>query len=105
MAPSSQIVDRPRKRDALVGVIGLGYVGLPLSIEFWRAGLRVIGFDIDPDKASRLLAGESYITDVPDADVAQAAGRMRHADALPWTWLCDASIAPSVLRAMNRILP
>ena len=64
--------DKLSQKAACVGVIGLGYVGLPLSIAFWRAGLRVIGFDIDPDKASQLLAGESYITDVPHSDVAQA---------------------------------
>jgi len=56
MAPSSQIVDRLRKRDALVGVIGLGYVGLPLSVEFGRAGLHAIGFDVDSGKVDKLAA-------------------------------------------------
>lgn len=46
---------------AVVGVIGLGYVGLPLLRAFWQAGLRVIGFDIDPRKISLLKKGESYL--------------------------------------------
>ena len=44
-----------------VGVIGLGYVGLPLAHVFWQAGFAVTGFDIDPEKIVRLKAGESYI--------------------------------------------
>ncbi|HVP83426.1 MAG TPA: nucleotide sugar dehydrogenase [Rhizomicrobium sp.] len=44
-----------------VGVIGLGYVGLPLVHVFWQAGFSVIGFDIDPEKIAKLKAGESYI--------------------------------------------
>jgi len=57
-------------KTAVVGVVGLGYVGLPLAVEFGRAGLRVIGFDIDPGKVRTLQAGESYISDVPAAEVA-----------------------------------
>ena len=48
-------------RHARIGVIGLGYVGLPLVIEFCKAGFRVTGFDIDPEKVVMLRAGESYI--------------------------------------------
>lgn len=48
-------------RSARVGVIGLGYVGLPLIRTFVQAGFRAMGFDIDPDKVRRLAAGESYI--------------------------------------------
>ena len=47
-----------------VGVVGLGYVGLPLAIEFAEAGLRVTGVERDPGKISSLEAGESYIEDV-----------------------------------------
>jgi len=52
-------------RSARLGVIGLGYVGLPLCIEFARAGYRVTGIDNDARKVARLNAGESYIQDVP----------------------------------------
>jgi UDP-N-acetyl-D-glucosamine dehydrogenase len=48
-----------------VGIVGLGYVGLPLSVAFADAGLSVIGVDADPDKVATLEAGDSYIEDVP----------------------------------------
>ncbi len=48
-------------KEAKIGIIGLGYVGLPLVSEFCRAGFKVIGFDNDAGKVSKLLAGESYI--------------------------------------------
>jgi UDP-N-acetyl-D-glucosamine dehydrogenase len=69
---------RIESRDVRVGVIGLGYVGLPLAIEFARAGVRVSGFDLDEAKLQSLRAGVSYIEDVPSADVAEAvrAGRL-----------------------------
>jgi UDP-N-acetyl-D-glucosamine dehydrogenase len=54
-----------------VGVIGLGYVGLPLARAFAGAGLRVIGFDVDPRKVDRLNRGESYIKQIPDAAIAR----------------------------------
>ena len=73
-----KLIDKP----AVVGVIGLGYVGLPLAIEFARVELRVIGFDIDPEKVRALQAGESYISDVPAAEVASLvkAGRLEATD-------------------------
>lgn len=55
------LIKRIEERDAVVGVIGLGYVGLPLVLEFCRAGFPVLGFDIDPKKCDALNAGESYI--------------------------------------------
>jgi UDP-N-acetyl-D-mannosaminuronate dehydrogenase len=61
------------------GVIGLGYVGLPLAVEFAKAGYDVVGLDIDQRKVETLNRGRSYIPDVPDADVAAlaASGRLR----------------------------
>jgi UDP-N-acetyl-D-glucosamine dehydrogenase len=53
------------------GVIGLGYVGLPLAVEFANAGYHVVGLDIDQRKVDAIAAGTSYIPDVPDADVAR----------------------------------
>ncbi len=55
------MLDKIRKREAVIGVIGLGYVGLPLVIEFGRAGFRVVGFDTDERKVDDLNAGRSYI--------------------------------------------
>jgi len=57
-------------RDAVVGVVGLGYVGLPLSISFAEAGFRTIGFDIDPERAAALNRGQSHIGDVSSDRVA-----------------------------------
>ena len=66
MAPAVTPLERAiRGRKALVGVIGLGYVGLPLVREFCRAGFRVRGFDIDPAKIQALRAGKSYIRHIP----------------------------------------
>ena len=73
------IDDLIRTRRARVGVIGLGYVGLPLAVEFARAGFDVTGFDVDADKIARINRGDSYIPDVPREEVASAvaAGRLR----------------------------
>lgn len=60
------LVAKLEAREAVVGVIGLGYVGLPLCRAFVDAGYTVIGFDIDPDKVQALNAGSSYISAVPD---------------------------------------
>lgn len=57
-------------KTAHIVVMGIGYVGLPLVAEFARAGFRVTGFDRDPNKVRLLNAGESYIADVPTADIA-----------------------------------
>jgi len=55
-----------------VGVVGLGYVGLPLLLAYAKAGKRAIGFDIDPHKPKQILAGESYIKHIPSTAVAEA---------------------------------
>ena len=54
------------------GVIGLGYVGLPLALEFCRAGSHVVGVDVDPGRIGQLKAGQSYIGDVSDLEVESA---------------------------------
>jgi len=51
------------------GVVGLGYVGLPLAVEFAKRGLKTTGFEVDPRKVDQLAAGDSYIGDVPSSDV------------------------------------
>lgn len=53
------------------GVVGLGYVGLPLAVEKAKAGFKTTGFDIQPDKVEMVNAGQNYIGDVVDADLAQ----------------------------------
>jgi len=58
-----------------VGIIGLGYVGLPLALRFSEAGSQVLGFDIDASKVQTLMAGRSYIRHIGDAAVAEARGQ------------------------------
>ena len=55
------LLSKIEKREAVVGIIGLGYVGLPMAIHFGKKGFRVIGFDVDVRKIDMLLRGESYI--------------------------------------------
>ena len=65
-ATVAQILEEKIKlRTARVGIIGLGYVGLPLAVEFARAGFSVTGIDLDESKVDRLNHGESYVQDVP----------------------------------------
>ena len=65
------LLDRIEKREALAGVIGLGYVGLPLAVEMARAGYRVIGFDVSAEVVSSINAGCSHIRDIQPAVVAE----------------------------------
>src|SRR5215212_1483825 len=64
-------------KQARVGVIGLGYVGLPLAVEFARRGLRSVGFEVDARKAELINRGESYIPDVPSDALASAVSAER----------------------------
>jgi UDP-N-acetyl-D-glucosamine dehydrogenase len=56
-------------REARYGVVGLGYVGLPLGVEFAKAGIEVVGFEVDTNKAEMLSKGESYVEDVPPSEL------------------------------------
>lgn len=67
------LMDKINDGSAVLAVVGLGYVGLPLAVEMGKAGHRVIGVEISTDKAAALNRGESYIGDVPSADVQQLA--------------------------------
>ena len=55
-----------KKKKAHIGVIGLGYVGLPLTVEFAKAGFPVTGIDVDESKVAAINAGENYIPDIAD---------------------------------------
>jgi UDP-N-acetyl-D-glucosamine dehydrogenase len=67
---TSTLLARIQNKTATVGIIGLGYVGLPLARAFTTAGIRVLGFDIDPNKIVKLNAGRSYIKQIPDSVIA-----------------------------------
>jgi len=66
----ARLLERISDGSAVVGVVGLGYVGLPLAVEFAKAGFRVIGYDVSQRVIDTLAAGKSHIHDVPASDVA-----------------------------------
>jgi len=68
-----ELKDKIKARTAHLGIIGLGYVGLPLAIEFCRAGFPVTGFDIDNRKIDLLKQGKSYIKHIDSSGIAQCA--------------------------------
>ncbi len=74
----SKPIDKPisdeliAARHASVGVVGMGYVGLPLALLFVRRGFRLLGYDIDPDKVEALKAGRSYLSHISDAEIQAA---------------------------------
>lgn len=71
MDVNSQI-ERYKNKKAVIGVLGLGYVGLPLILRFVEVGFKVIGFDIDQSKIDKLNKGESYIAHIPSDKILQA---------------------------------
>src|SRR5436189_3123849 len=75
--PIATTLVRIFNKQARIGVIGLGYVGLPLAVEFARAGFDVTGFDVDEQKIAAINAGKSYIPDVSDVDLCAAVNGKR----------------------------
>ena len=71
MQLKDQLLAKIEDRTACIGVVGLGYVGLPLALEFARAGFKVIGYDVSDRVVSNLMAGKSHIQDVSSADLAK----------------------------------
>ena len=78
-SPCVGLSEKIRNRNVAAGVIGLGYVGLPLAMELTQAGLSVTGIDVDEEKIDKLNLGRSYIQDVPGEALEQnlATGRFR----------------------------
>ena len=68
---AGQLRDKIASHTARVGIVGLGYVGLPLATEFARHGFRVTGIDVDSEKVAAINRGDSYVSDVPAGEVAQ----------------------------------
>lgn len=63
------LLNKIQKREIIVGVVGLGYVGLPLAVEKAKAGFKTIGFDVQSSKVDMVNAGKNYIGDVVDSDL------------------------------------
>ncbi len=88
------LLEKIEKREARIGVVGVGYVGLPLAIEFGKEGYHVTGIDVNAEKVRLLNQGESYIIDVPTAEL----------KALVDKGLFDATTDFSVLSQMDAII-
>lgn len=90
------------RREAKLAIVGLGYVGLPLAVEFAEAGFEVLGVDVDSDKVARINAGASYIADVTDERLRApvASGALRATDSFQEASNVDAIIicVPTPLR-------
>src|SRR3954467_4844998 len=69
------LLGRLKRREALIGIVGMGYVGLPLALRYADVGYQVVGFDVDAAKVGALNEGRSYIEHIPSATVAKARGR------------------------------
>jgi UDP-N-acetyl-D-glucosamine dehydrogenase len=98
----SEINERIENKSARVGVIGLGYVGLPLAVEFGQAGFDVVGFEVDEAKSDSINAGRSYIGDVPSSSIKHLidAGKLHGTTDFSLLAKCDAIIicVPTPLR-------
>ncbi|MEP7190834.1 MAG: NAD(P)-binding domain-containing protein, partial [Roseiflexaceae bacterium] len=70
MSIHKDLLQKIESRSARIGIIGLGYVGLPLATRAGRVGFSVLGFDVSVEKIASLNAGVSYIGDVASAEVA-----------------------------------
>lgn len=69
---AADLLDRLTSRQATIGIIGLGYVGMPLARAGWMSGFPVQGFDIDQDKIAAIGAGRSYLNQIPSREIAEA---------------------------------
>jgi UDP-N-acetyl-D-glucosamine dehydrogenase len=71
MSSLPDLKQRLADHSARIAIVGLGYVGLPLSIRFAEAGFRVLGLDSDPDKPRLLKSGESYLRHIPHTRITE----------------------------------
>lgn len=72
MTPKQTLLSRLEKRTAIIGVVGMGYVGLPLMLRFSEVGFRTLGIDIDDNKIDKLNAGQSYIQHISASRILKA---------------------------------
>src|SRR5438045_9108760 len=98
----NELINLIKDKRARVGVIGLGYVGLPLATEFATAGIKTTGFEVDEKKAGEISSGRSYIADVSSQTIKQSvdAGRLAATTDFDLLKECDAIIicVPTPLR-------
>ena len=72
MNHKANILKKVEQKELVVGIIGLGYVGLPLAVGFAEAGVHVLGFDKSEQKVNKINSGENYIKDVRDVALREA---------------------------------
>ena len=87
------LLEKIRNKEARIGIVGMGYVGLPLAVALAQKGFGVVGIDVDPAKVAALNAGHSYVEDVADAVLAPLVSK----------GLLQASLDYGVLTAVDAI--
>ena len=94
MNHKNQILEKIANNTEVVGIIGLGYVGLPLAVNFAEAGIRTIGFDKNPDKVDKINHGNNYIEDIRDAVLKEVVDNVSLSATTDFTRMaeCDALI-------------
>lgn len=75
MNHKTNILEKIKAKKSLIGVIGMGYVGLPIALRFADVGIAALGFDIDPAKVEKLNSGRSYIEHIPHAAIKEQADK------------------------------
>ena len=87
----TKLVQKIVNRDIVVGVVGLGYVGLPLAVEKAKAGFKTIGFDVQEEKVNLVNEGHNYIGDVVDSDLKKLveAGMLSATTDFSFGFYCD----------------
>lgn len=94
MNNKQQLLNKIANNTEVVGIIGLGYVGLPLAVNFAEAGVKVIGFDKSEAKVNKINHGENYIKDIRDAVLREVVGQVKLTATTDFTRMkeCDALI-------------
>lgn len=67
-----ELINKLNDKSAIIGIVGLGYVGIPLALRYAEVGYKVLGFDIDPEKIEKITAGKTYIKHIPDEAIQAA---------------------------------
>ena len=67
-----ELINKLSNKSAVIGIVGLGYVGIPLALRYAEAGYKVLGFDIDQSKIDKISSGETYIKHIPGSDIKSA---------------------------------
>jgi len=89
-----QLLKKIKNNDEVIGIIGLGYVGLPLAVNFAEAGVKVIGFDKSREKVEKINSGKNYIGDIRDAALREVVDKVKLTATTDFTKMkdCDALI-------------